>query len=189
MRGNHQRLWRTITVLAIGIAIGTALAASPASGHITGSVSHVAKHMKNFFYTKSQSEKRYVNVGESGAFIDVGLTGAFPTCEPPGNNWQNISPNVNNSVSYRRDPLGTVSVRGIALRCGTATNPVFTLPAGYRPARQEIHVVMHSSGIARRVNIDSGGAVNIDVLPADGEWVSLDGITFRCAPSGANGCP
>lgn len=31
------------------------------SGHITGSVTHVAKHMKQYFYTKAQSEARYAN--------------------------------------------------------------------------------------------------------------------------------
>ena len=57
---------RLIAVLALGIALGVAIAAAPASGHITSSVSHVADHMKNYFYTKSQSEARYLNVSAAG---------------------------------------------------------------------------------------------------------------------------
>jgi hypothetical protein len=40
------------------------MTATAASGHITGSVSHVLKQMKRYFFTKSQSDARYYNVGE-----------------------------------------------------------------------------------------------------------------------------
>jgi hypothetical protein len=123
------------------------------------------------------------------AFTEVGLPEARPFCDDAfGDSWQSVSPNVNNAVGYSRDPYGRVALRGIAKRCGNAQNPIFTLPAGYRPARQEIQPAVESSGLGR-VNVDASGHVAPDTLPATDDWVSLDGITFRCAPSGANGCP
>ncbi len=50
-----------------------------------------------------------------------------------------------------------------------------------------------SNNKAGRVNVNPTGTVEIqDLFPAfaDAEvFVSLDGITFRCAPSGSGGCP
>lgn len=69
------------------------------------------------------------------------------------------------------------------------TSTVFTLPAGYRPGAQQVLAVMHSGGSARRLNVNSDGTVVVDVLPGADEWISLDGLTFRCAPSGSSGCP
>jgi hypothetical protein len=75
---------------------------------------------------------------------------------------------------------------------------IFTLPPGYRPAKREVHATL-SNGELARINVDGpaamwqpAGAVSVD-YPAKsdnlGLWISLDGISFRCAPSGANGCP
>jgi hypothetical protein len=49
-----------IVVLALGVAIGTMIMATPATAHFQASISHIAKHMKQIFYTKSQSNARYV---------------------------------------------------------------------------------------------------------------------------------
>jgi hypothetical protein len=122
-------------------------------------------------------------------YISAELAEANPDCQAIASTWQTVSPSVNNRVSYSRDPYGTVSLRGIARRCEGAPNPIVTLPAGYRPGRQEIQSAMHSSNSARRVDVNPNGWVSAAVLPADNEWISLDGITFRCAPSGSNGCP
>jgi hypothetical protein len=126
------------------------------------------------------------------AFISLGFADALPGCEGGAatNTWQDRSPNVNNEVAYQRDPFGVVHLRGIAQRCGTVTNPIFTLPPGYRPGRSEIQAVAHSDGTTiSQVNIGSDGTVSTwGTEPAAGEWISLDGITFRCAPAGS-GCP
>jgi hypothetical protein len=102
----------------------------------------------------------------------------------------NIGGGSNNEVSYQRDFNGTVHLRGVAQACGNPPGgTIFTLPNGYRPVTQEVQVAMFTSG-AKRVDIDPDGSVQ--AAAANGgsfEWVSLDGLTFRCAPSGANGCP
>jgi hypothetical protein len=102
--------------------------------------------------------------------------------------WQTRPPTVNNTVGYQRDPFGVVHLRGIAQNCG-GMNTIFNLPAGDRPGFQGVMAGIDSSGSARRLDVDAGGAVNLDVLASDGEWISLDGLTFRCAASGSNGCP
>jgi hypothetical protein len=56
-----------VTVLAVGVALGIALTATPASGHVKGSVAHLVGHMKTAFFTKAESDARYVNVGEKAA--------------------------------------------------------------------------------------------------------------------------
>jgi hypothetical protein len=64
---------------------------------------------------------------------------------------------------------------------------IFKLPPGYRPAAKEVFSAMSSVG-AYRVNVTAGGPVIADAhnLP---DWLALDGITFRCAPSERHGCP
>ncbi len=62
-------------------------------------------------------------------------------------------------------------------------NAVFTLPRGYRPSVGE--VLLSVGGDAPlRVNIDSNGGINPCNQTKDwtgGDWVSLDGISFRAA--------
>jgi hypothetical protein len=52
---------RAVSLLALGLIVGIAMTATPASGHVTGSVAHLIKHMKKVFYTKTQSNNRFVN--------------------------------------------------------------------------------------------------------------------------------
>jgi len=92
-------------------------------------------------------------------------------------------------VSYYRDSGGVVHLSGHAARCGTPPSgeTIFVLPPGYRPPafRDEAAV---NNGLFMELTIDEHG----DVAPpaaSDGAIVSLDGITFRCGPTGKNGCP
>lgn len=54
-------------ILVLGLVLGLALTASPASGHVKGSVAHLAGHLKATFFTKAESDARFVNVGEKVA--------------------------------------------------------------------------------------------------------------------------
>lgn len=127
----------------------------------------------------------------SADFTSAGLADAFGTCGGVGDAWGSFSPDVNNSVSYYRDPTGIVHVRGLAIRCGAATNTIFTLPPGYRPEKQEILPSFNSNFVAGAISVNPNGAVA--PFPAAGigagAWVTLDGLTFRCAPPGDDDCP
>lgn len=130
-------------------------------------------------------------LGLSADFTSAGLASAFGTCDGVGDAWGSFSPDVNNAVSYYRDPTGIVHLRGIAVKCGSATNTIFTLPAGYRPSRQEILPSFNSNFVAGSVSVSSTGAVGPFPAAAigPGTWLTLDGMTFRCGPEGSDGCP
>jgi hypothetical protein len=94
-------------------------------------------------------------------------------------------------VGYARDPFGIVHLRGSAVACFPGSSPVLTLPAGFRPAGLE-------GFIGERLPAVFGEDPVVDIrifgnavgAAADtGDQISLSGITFRCAPSGQNGCP
>ena len=105
--------------------------------------------------------------------------------------WFNWSDNVNNKAGYARDPMGRVHLRGVAGHCpNPASDVIFTLPAGYRPAMLEHQATVADNGFGV-VEIDTSGTVRAAVgdTPGAYSWTSLDGLSFRCAPSGQNGCP
>jgi hypothetical protein len=64
-----SRRWRTIALLAIGVAIGATLTATPVYSHVGGTVTHLwSKHIRPktdaLYHTKAAADTRYVNVGE-----------------------------------------------------------------------------------------------------------------------------
>jgi hypothetical protein len=106
-----------------------------------------------------------------------------------------------NPAGYFRDSFGVVHLRGlvraaegIAFGCGdtSADGIVFSLPAGYEPDHDWAFATVSNDKPAR-VNLNPAGAVfieaNFPTWPDAKQWVSLDGLTFRCGPSGQNGCP
>jgi hypothetical protein len=124
-----------------------------------------------------------------GGFVDAGLPSAGSVCNTHGGSdrWANLSPFDKNFVSYFRDPYGTVHLRGTVCRIATPpTNTIFSLPAGDRPQFQEVMLRPASSG-STRIDINPDGSVVAPDL-LDGNWVSLDGVIFSCAGSGAAGC-
>jgi len=129
----------------------------------------------------------------------AGLIPANPECKvafPFGSitiedHWITRSPDVNNEVGMTQDPLGDVHLHGVAEKCGNppSGDTIFTLPAGSRPGKLE-HLATVAADAFGVVNIEPDG----DVTAVAGDyarpgWISLDGLTFRCAPSGQNGCP
>jgi hypothetical protein len=94
-------------------------------------------------------------------------------------------------VGYQRDPYGFVHVQGRVrnLTGGGLSGFMFTLPAGYRPTLARAFPAIMSNGTAARVDVFTDGGVYVQAtIPASG-YTSLDSVAFRCAPSGANGCP
>ena len=117
--------------------------------------------------------------------------------------WTNFG-GEHSQAAYFRDPAGVVHLKGLVkanngtqgTACGDIENygtpVVFDLPAGYRPSERWL-VPTVSANKPGRLDVLPNGRVQIQSgFPAWGDalqWVSLDGVTFRCGPSGENGCP
>jgi hypothetical protein len=102
--------------------------------------------------------------------------------------WGNWGAN-NNPVSYMKDHLGFVHLRGVAKNisvsplsgCGPLdTGIVFQLPPGYRPANQERFADVNTGGFGY-IDVTQTGIVCSDPSTAQDGYVTLDGITFRAA--------
>ncbi|MBT4429647.1 MAG: hypothetical protein HOC91_03955, partial [Nitrospinaceae bacterium] len=82
-----------------------------------------------------------------------------------------------NTPGFYKDSDGRVHLRGL-VRYGSTGGPIFTLPAGYRPAQMELIVTETGDPVANG---------RIDILPDGGVWlrrgansyVTLDGLSFR----------
>jgi hypothetical protein len=107
------------------------------------------------------------------------------------------------TASYFRDQDGMVHLRGLVqalhgstVACGgsgTQDLGVGFLPPGYRPEARELFTVTANDKPGRVDVQASSPQVFIENDYPDYSdavhYVSLDGITFRCAPSGSDGCP
>lgn len=117
------------------------------------------------------------------AWHEVGATG-----EPAfQNGWVNYDTTAGyNTTGFYKDSNGRVHLKGL-LGSGTvstsATGIIFTLPAGYRPAKKEIQqpYSQNSAGavVGARVNIEPDG--NVYAMIGNNFHFSLDGIFFRAA--------
>ncbi len=142
----------------------------------------------------------------SEAWHEVGAPGEPSFSVNLGNcAWKNQTP-TNNAASFTRDRSGFVHLKGVVRAeppdpehlgdpCEFGENyesrEIFVLPAGYTPDLNE-HLAAITNGKITRVEIQAGGSI-FSMAPSTGvdahAFLSLDGLTFRCAPSGANGCP
>ena len=107
--------------------------------------------------------------------------------------------------SYFRDRDGVVHLRGLAKAIdgssfGCGATPTFDenivavggLPAGYRPEHRSLFTVS-SNNTPGRIDIFANGTITAfpgyPTYANMEQWVSLDGVSYRCEPSGVNGCP
>jgi hypothetical protein len=115
---------------------------------------------------------------------DVGAAG-----EPGfGTGWSNYNDlffDTYEEVSFRKDRDGVVHLRGGASKAadsGTGS-AIFTLPAGYRPAKSDVFAAASTDGEGVQapsggiVEVSSGGSVSVYAL-TDDRYVSLAGISF-----------
>jgi hypothetical protein len=152
------------------------------------------------------------------AWHELGAAGEPALNTTNGNfcSWTNFDSN-HDSAAFYRDPFGQVPLKGL-VQVDTLGDPgdcwyangvgdgsyqignrrIFTLPQGYRPAKRLADIAL-SNGTVARIDVDGpglsgqpAGAVSVD-YPTDSadvsSYLSLNGISFRCAPSGQNGCP
>jgi hypothetical protein len=133
------------------------------------------------------------SVPSPGASHTVGGTGepAFTPCDGAGTAWVTLGAAP---VKFYRDPFGVVRLEGhIQCNAGATRGRIFTLPAGYAPEQEQIFpqdgqpTSADNAPEPERIAVEANG----DVFLSAGlhRNANLDGIAFRCAPSGANGCP
>ena len=106
--------------------------------------------------------------------------------------WENYAGGFH-SAGFYRDPFGRVHLRGLVKKSAAAGNDpdcaIFNLPAGYRPEGHTVFSSIANNQLVR-VSVYSNGEVDPEALPTGGgNFLSLEGISFRCGPSGQNGCP
>jgi hypothetical protein len=111
---------------------------------------------------------------------------ATPSCTSLPLGWYDVAPSMNYEVGYYRDRQGRVYLQGAIMKCGAASATAFTLPLGLRPAKDVSEPGLTITG-TNAVTIHNDGQVQPGI--SSGVFMSIDGINFRCAPSGASGCP
>ena len=127
----------------------------------------------------------------NGNFCDLNAVG---TCM-----WSNYG-GGSSTAPYYRDPTGVVHLKGLVKLAAGCSDPassreIFYLPVGYRLAAGAIFEVASANAAAtvfvKDPNSDSEGFSSVR-WQAGGDpkvWISLNNITFRCEPSGVDGCP
>jgi hypothetical protein len=144
-----------------------------------------SKHIVN-------GQVKQADLSSPEAFHDAGLPtiGPFNDCNSEDNAWAMVQQGGGSStVGYYRDRDGFVHLTGQAVACGTVPDLIFTLPPGYRPAAQEYFpVLVYPTGV-ETVEARVDGALRTLTGIENHEQLSLGTITFRCAPSGPDGCP
>jgi hypothetical protein len=115
-------------------------------------------------------------------------------CQGITDQWVNSVHDLNGPVGYYRDVDGIVHLTGEAKRCGDppSGDTIFTLPPGYRPPVVENISALKYVGTdtsQEMVILRDGSVGPIFSGSTAGSDYSLDGVAFRCGPSGKNGCP
>ncbi|MGH9380985.1 MAG: S-layer homology domain-containing protein [Thermoanaerobaculia bacterium] len=120
--------------------------------------------------------------------------------------WGNFDAD-HSSAAFFRDGAGFVHLKGVVQVDGVGSScqeffdflqprTIFILPEGFRPQRKGIFVTL-TNGQLGRVTVHAGpstspeGLVSVDpptTFENADQWVSLDGISFRCDPE-EPGCP
>lgn len=110
------------------------------------------------------------------AWIEVGSGGSAPAFQ---NSWANYDAATFNSCAYRKDAMGYVHLRGL-VKTGASATTIFTLPVGYRPARQQlVSTVAYTTGmILGRIDIFPNGNVGGAGSVTGNTYTTLDNITF-----------
>jgi hypothetical protein len=106
-------------------------------------------------------------------------------------------------VGYGRDGFGFVHLQGVAREVVDSTEEsddiapdttILTLPPGYRPGKRAIFTAVRGMPggppVSVRLDVRADGTVRLPSDPSfEDLYLSFEGITFRCGPSGSAGCP
>ncbi len=175
--------------LATGIAITAADTVLSAMGKLQKQITdHLANLSNPHAVTKTQvglgnaddtsDASKPVSTAQQTA-LDLKANAAQPAFTAPTllNSWVNFGGAVQAPSGFYKSTTGRVYLRGL-VKDGTVALPVFTLPAGSRPAFRELFAV-DNAGVFGSVYVDQNGDV---VLGAGGNaYLSLAGISFVAA--------
>lgn len=103
----------------------------------------------------------------------VGATGE-PAYE---NGWSTPVASVDEALSFYKDPWGVVHLQGNTHNSSLSSGSVFTLPAGYRPAKDIYFSVFGAGGTIAFVSIESDGKVS-PIGPSQ-TFLGLTNVVFR----------
>lgn len=172
----HLTFANIVSVVALFAALGLGTAWALDANSVK------SKHIVN-----GQVKKR--DLGVPAKYTSAGLTDESGPCEP-GNEWRDLT-FFNQEVGFYRDPFGIVHLQGTAIQCGATSGTIFSLPPGFRPEGLVDTFGSKNQTDPHQVRIiDSGGEVAATTPGiGPGNTISLENISFRCAPSGENGCP
>lgn len=90
------------------------------------------------------------------------------------NSWANLG-SLFQTAGYYKDHLGVVHLEGAVT--GSNTNPIFNLPAGYRPLEQHIYFTLTEGHDDSRVDVLANG--DVKRLVGTNGYLSLNGVSFR----------
>ena len=123
-------------------------------------------------------------------FQSVGLRAAniVVGCNSAPNQWAAYAASAYGQVGYYRDLDGVVHLAGRATYCDPPSAVIFRLPPGFRPPKSEVQDAVFGGGVLPIYLDGNTGDVTAPGMSTL-ETVGLDGITFRCGPSGKHGCP
>lgn len=92
------------------------------------------------------------------------------------NSWVNFG-STYQVAGYGLDQRNFVILRGV-VKTGTVGSPMFTLPAGFRPAARRIFAVVSNNGadVVSRLDVESDGKVTL--IAGGNVYATLDGVSF-----------
>jgi hypothetical protein len=174
----HLSFANVVSVVALFVALG---GGAYAAFHLPRN-SVKSRHIKN-----GQVKRR--DLAKPQSIRSAGLA-VGEDCTPTPNEWVSIRTNLFGRVGYYRDLIGRVHLSGDAGRCGNppSEDTIFTLPRGYRPATEQSQLGFQNGDTLVRLSVTKGGSVTLPGS-AEGDQVFLGDVSFRCGPSGHNGCP
>jgi hypothetical protein len=181
----------TTSALAPGAVTTSALAASakaPDADKLDGRDStDFVGHAEGYHVVGAAGEPPFLTANQAAS--QQNLDGACPG----GSAAWSVYGDGYTTPAFYRDPFGTVHLSGLVTG-GVFRCAIFQLPPGYRPAERDVFSVLNDNQLGR-IDIERATAVSAAgvVVPRSfggtNTFVSLSGVTFRCGPSGQDGCP
>ncbi len=165
-----------VSMIALFIALGgtsyAAITRLPANSVGT-------KQLKNNAVTAAKIKNGAITAAKiSHSAVAAATVVGAPGAPAYEGTWQAAESSADDGVSFYKDPWGIVHLQGNAANSnGPQEGTIFTLPAGYRPAKNLYFAAYGNGGTAAYVQVMSDGeVVAFSVAQA---FVGLSEVTFR----------